>query len=259
MREQRKAERMNILGIDMDSVRVDRAIGLTSHYLEKNKFEYIAFVNTPAALAGHDQEAFVSFMNDAVLVLPGDHNMEEAVGVSHWKTDGEETYQYEFFRKFMGRMNRQRASIYLIIQKEEELEQLKRILGERYEKIHLEYSLWQEESNIDSMVNDINILAPDILLICGEYGRICEFMREHGFKINAGLCFCMDKIVAGEEMAVPEWTERFHLQDLYRWLHKKPLRFWHDTLFKRTMKKTSQEQAEEPKESEESVQDDENF
>ena len=41
MREQIKAERIRILGAPVDPIRVDRAMNLTSHYLEKNKFEYI--------------------------------------------------------------------------------------------------------------------------------------------------------------------------------------------------------------------------
>lgn len=251
MIEQRKAERIQILGIDMDPIRVDRALNLAAHYLEKNRLEYIAFVNTPAALSGHDQEEFTAFMNQAALVLPGDNNIEEALGIRTW-IEEETFYQAEFFRRLLSRLNRQRASVYLVIQKEEELERLKKIFQKKYEKIHLEYTLWQEEDSIDSMVNDINILAPEILLICGDYNRICGFMKENGCKINAGLCFCMEAIISDEEEAVPDWVERFHLVKLYTWFYKKPVRFWHDTLFKRTMKKNYAEQTDDL------VQDDEN-
>ena len=34
MRDRRKAEQVKILGVQVDSVRVDRAMNLTSHYLE---------------------------------------------------------------------------------------------------------------------------------------------------------------------------------------------------------------------------------
>lgn len=251
MMEQRKAERMQILGIDMDAIRVDKVLGLTSHYLERNKFEYIAFVNTPAALAGHEQEDFMAFMSQAALVLPGDNNIEDALGNRTW-IEEETSYQAEFFRRLLSRMNRQRASVYLMIEKEEELERLKGIFERKYEKIHLEYTLWQNEENTDSMVNDINILAPELLLICGDYGRICGFMKENGCKINAGICFCMEAILSDEEEAVPDWVEKFHLVKMYTWFYKKPLRFWHDVLFKHTMKKNYAEQKPD------SVQDDEN-
>ena len=56
MSEQRKAERVRVLGVQVDSLKVERAALLTSRYLEKHKFEYIVFANTPAALAGQDEQ-----------------------------------------------------------------------------------------------------------------------------------------------------------------------------------------------------------
>ncbi len=250
MMEQRRADRMKILGIDMDKIRVDRALNLTSRYLDKIKLEYIAFVNTPSALAGHEKEEFIDLMEQAALVLPGDNNIEDALDIHTWMEE-ETSYQAEYFRRLLGRLNRQRASVFLMMEKETELEQLKRMFERKYEKIHLEYALWQTEENVDAMVNDINIQAPDLLFICGTYDRICAFVKEHGCKINAGVCALMGSIMSDEGEAVPNWVEQFHLVKLYTLFYKKPMHFWHDRLFRQIMKK-NQGQPED-----DSVQDDE--
>lgn len=234
--EQRKEEKVKILGVDVDPIRVDRAIHRTNHYLEENKFEYIAFVNTADALAGQNDEEFVAFMDQAAMVLPGDHNIEEAVGNRHW-IEEETAYQAEFFRRFLGRLNRQRAGVYLMMEKEEELTRLTKLFATKYEKIRLGTVLWQDDENVDSMVNDINILAPEMLLICGNYGRIRSFLTEHGNKINTGVCFCMDTLMTDEEPEYPAWVKELHLQKVYLWLYKKPTKLIHDIIFKNKMKK----------------------
>lgn len=236
MMEQRRADRMKILGIDMDKMRVDRALNLTSRYLDKIRLEYIAFVNTAAALGGHEKEEFAALMEQAALVLPGDNNIEDALDIHTW-VEEETSYQAEYFRRLLGRLNRQRASVFLMMEKEGELEQLKRMFARKYEKIRLEYALWQTEENVDAMVNDINVQAPELLLICGDYDRICAFVKEHGCKINAGICTVMGAIMSDEGEAVPNWVERFHLVKLYTLFYKKPMHFWHDRLFRQIMKK----------------------
>lgn len=236
MMEPKKTERTKILGIDVDPIRVDKAIHLTSHYLETHKFEYIAFANTKAALAGQNDEEFASFMAGAAMVLPGDNNIEEAVGLRHW-IEQETSYQAEYFRRFLSRLNRQRGAAYLMMEKEEELIRLQKIFADKYEKIRVEAILWKDEENVDSMVNDINILAPEMLLICGDYGRIRNFLNEHGNKIYTGLCFCMDAFMTDEEPEYPAWVKEYHIQSLYTNFYKRPMKWMRDMVFKKRMKK----------------------
>ena len=236
MTDRRKMERTKVLGLSVDPLRVEKALFLTSHYLEAHKFEYITFVNTQAALVGQSDQEFADFISQAALVLPGDNNIEEAVELSRWIEQGT-SYQAEYFRRFLTRLNRQRGAAYLMMEKEEELLLLKKIFAEKYEKIRLETILWQSDSSVDSMVNDINILAPEMLLICGDYGHIRSFLNEHGNKINTGLCFCMDTIMTDEEKEYPAWVKEYHMQGLYDNLYKKPIKWVQDMIFRKRMKK----------------------
>ena len=125
MIDERKVERVRVLGVSVDPLRADRAVNLTVRYLEKHKFEYIVFANTPAALAGKE-ESMETYIDHAALVLPGDANIEDAVEARTWLEEGK-FYQAEYFRRLFTRLNKQRASVYLMVEKEDQLSKIQRI------------------------------------------------------------------------------------------------------------------------------------
>lgn len=241
MRERRKAEQVKILGVQVDSVRVDRAMNLTSHYLELYKFEYIVFINTAAAILGQDSPEFAEFLSQAVLALPGDKNIEHAIE-EDLRIGEDESYQSEYLGRLFNKLNRMGASVYAMQDREEDLCKIREKMSQHYEKVTFEGSLWQDDESLDPLVNEINIMAPDVLLICGQYERIWNFFKEYGSKINAGLCFCMEEVAAGEERRVPSWVSRLHLEGLYRWLFEKPKHALNDSLFKKKLKENDLEQ-----------------
>lgn len=245
MIEKRKAERVRVLGVKVDSIRVDRAINLTIRCLEKHKFEYIVFANTPAALAGKDGSHFQDYIDEAALVLPGDSNIEDAVEVKRWMEEGK-AYQAEYFRRLFTKLSKQRASVYIMAEKEDQLSKIRNIMDEKYKRLYKEDILWQEDTSIDSMVNAINSLVPEVLFICAGHERMSQFLKEHGCKINAGLCFCMEEVVTDSDTDISEWNNATGIQ---RWLMEtrtKMSRFLHDIVFKNKMKRIQQEaEAEE--------------
>lgn len=243
MREQRKAERIRILGAPVDPIRVDRAMNLTSHYLEKNKFEYIVFVNTAAAIYSQESEEFAEFLNQSVLALPGDKNVENAIE-ENLRIGEDHLYQSEYFGRLFHKLNRMGSSVCVLHDQEEAIAVLEEKFTKQFDRLHVEIFLWQEEENQDRLVNEINILAPSLLLICGDYHRIYSFMKDYGSKINAGLCLCMEEMAEGSAGKVPAWVERFHLQSLYYWLYEKPKLAWKDNLFQKKLKETNEQMAE---------------
>lgn len=240
MTEQRKAERVRVLGVQVDSIRVERAVHLTIRYLEKHKLEYIVFADTPAALVGKEENAYGAYLDGAALVLPGDRNIEDAVEVRQWLPE-DRSYQAEYFRRLLARLNKHRGSIYLMVENENQLSKIRNIIGEKYNRLQKEDILWQQDTSIDGMVNAINSLAPDVLFICARHEKISQFLAEHACKINAGICFCMEEVVTDTETAVSDWIEASRFQKIIMETTSKISHFFHDFLFKKQMKKTQQE------------------
>lgn len=241
MSEQRKAERVRVLGVQVDSLKVERAALLTSRYLEKHKFEYIVFANTPAALAGQDEQLLNEYIDGAALVLPGDSNIEDAVEVKQWVGEGL-TYQAEYFRRVFTRLNKHRASIYMMVEKEDQLNKIRSIINEKYNRLYVEDILWQPDGSVDQMVNSINSIAPEVLFICGSHERMSRFLAEHACKINAGLCFCMEEVVTDTETDIPEWMIGTRLQKKIKELQQWASRFLHNLVFRKKMKQVQQEE-----------------
>ena len=244
MIEDRKADRVRVLGVQVDPVRADRAVNLTVRYLEKHKFEYIVFANTPAALLGREEAGMEDYIDHAALVLPGDANIEDAVEARAWLGD-DRNYQAEYFRRLFTRLNKQRASIYLMVDKEEQLSKIHKIMKEKYNRFQVESILWQEDASVDGLVNSINSHAPDILFICASHEKMSHFLREHACKINAGLCVCMEEVVTDTQTDISDWMHFSKMQKMIFDLKKNATRFLHDILFKKQMKQISQaEEAE---------------
>lgn len=244
MIEERITERIRVLGVQVDPVRADRAVNLTVRYLEKHKFEYIVFANTPAALLGREEAGMEEYIERAALVLPGDSNIEEAVEANKWLEEGR-NYQAEYFRRLFTRLNKQRATIYLMVDKEEQFSRLHKIMKEKYSRFQVEGGLWKEEDSIDGIVNSINGYAPDILCICADHEKMSRFLKEHACKINAGLCFCMEEVVIDERTKISDWTHSSKTGQIIFEMKTRASRFFHNILFQKQMKRIRQKEEEE--------------
>ncbi len=241
MIEERKEDRVRVLGVQVDSVRPDRAVNLTVRYLEKHKFEYIVFANTPAALSGRDDAAFEDYIEQAALVLPGDANIEDAVEMREWLGEGR-SYQAEYFRRLFARLNKQRVSIYLMVDKEDQLFKIRKIIQEKYSRIQVEGGLWTEDTSIDGLVNSINGLAPDMLFICAGHEKMRHFLMEHACKINAGICFCMEEVVTDGLFGFSDGYPASKIQKTWLQIKSRFSHSLHDFIFKKEMKQVQQDE-----------------
>ena len=251
MIEERITDRIRVLGVQVDPVRADRAVKLTVRYLEKHKFEYIVFANTPAALLGTEDSVIEEYIDQAALVLPGDSNIEDAIEAKKWLEEGR-NYQADYFRRLFARLYRQRPSIYLMVDKEEQFSKIQKIMKEKYSRFQVEGNLWREEDSIDGIVNSINGHAPDILFICAGHEKMSCFLKEHACKINAGLCFCMEEVVTDVRLDISEWNHGSRIQKIVFEMKNKASRLFHNILFKNQMKRSQQEEEKEEKETSES-------
>ena len=244
MIEERKKERVRVLGVHVDPVKADRAVTLTVRYLENHKFEYIVFANTPAALSGREEEGMEEYIDQAALVLPGDSNIEDAVEARKWLEESR-SYQAEYFRRLLTRLNKQRAAVYLMVEKEEQYSKICKIMKEKYSRLQIEGGIWQEEASVDGLVNAINGLAPDILFICAGHEKMSRFLKEHGCKIHAGICLCMEEVVTDAQTDISDWMHTSKMQKMIVGMKNKTSRLIHDFVFKKRMKQIQQEEETE--------------
>ncbi len=239
MSENNNIERVRVLGVYVDPLKIDRAVTRTSRYQEKHKFEYILFVNTAAALAGQTEAYFEDYIENAALVLPGDMNLEEAVEVRKWMEEGV-LYQAEYFRRLLSKLNLQHAACFILMEKEKQLQKLQNIIHEKYNRLKVEAIQWTEETSMDRVVNKINSHTPDLLIMCGRHEKMSTFLKEHGCKINAGLCICAEEIVTDGKTNIDEGAYATKFQKFWREIGGTISQLLHDFLFKKQMKQEKQ-------------------
>ena len=83
--------------------------------------------------------------------------------------------------------------------------------------------LTEQEESLDHIVNEINSVAPDILLIALEEQRQLELLQNYRDKMNAGLALFTGKILYNQAVAeaeVPESIQKLKMDNIYKWSQK---------------------------------------
>ena len=83
--------------------------------------------------------------------------------------------------------------------------------------------LTEQEESTGHIVNEINSVAPDILLVALEEKRQLELLQEYRNQMNAGLMIFSGTVFynkAVEEAEVPERIQKLKIESLYKWYRK---------------------------------------
>ena len=83
--------------------------------------------------------------------------------------------------------------------------------------------LTKQEESADHIVNEINSVAPDILLMALEEKRQLELLQAYRNQMNAGVLLFTGNILynkAVTESEVPEPIQKLRIENLYKWFQK---------------------------------------
>ena len=95
-------------------------------------------------------------------------------------------------------------------------------------------------------MNKINSLTPELLILCGSHEKMSFFLKEHGCKINAGLCICAEEIVTDAKTHIDGWAHGKGVRKFFVKIGTAISQRIHDFLFQRQMKQEKQhEEADE--------------
>lgn len=138
--------------------------------------------------SGSEEEK--SFVEQADLIVVEDPEILSVAGITSNQRIREAS-DHLFFAELMKRLQRGQQQIYLVASKNEALEKIKEILGERYEKLHIvgQYSIEEYPDDLDRMINEINSAAPDVILSVMPTPGQEEFLMKNRSKLLAKLWY----------------------------------------------------------------------
>lgn len=237
-------DRRKILGVSVDPIEIDKVLHLTNDYINNQCLNVIFFASANSSILAQDSQEFADFVATADLVLPGDKTMEAALFGAQDEKDNP-TMLNRYMERLLAKLNNTERSIYLLDEQEDHLFRIVDVIKEKYPKIVVNgtYFIDNEPENMDLLVNDINTIAPDILVILIENLKLKEFLEQYRAKMNVKLCICLDEATEEEPGAIlplglPKIIESLGLSKIYKGLfnHKKIHNTIVKTIFKKRMK-----------------------
>lgn len=250
------SERMKVLGVAVDRARLDRVLNETNVYLNTEYLNVIYFAGTQTSIMAQDNEEYAEFVDHSDLVVPGDANIEKQI-FGDYREYNKKLIITKYMERLFLRLSKNYNTVYILDSEESRLFYFMNALDENYANVAHFGSCMEDGTtaeDIDQIVNDINSIAPDLLMILMDGIKIMDFLTSSRTKLNARLCICIDEI--STETAdglllrpeIPEIIKKFHLTRLYNWLFRgKDL---HTTIVNRMFQKRMKKMNNSEKENE---------
>lgn len=250
-------ERVKILGVSVDNIKLDRLFSKTQYYLSQEACHVIYFVGMKTVLQAKEDESFLDFLDSCDHTIVAERTMEEKIyGEKNSLSKEKKLLAQRYLERLLNRMHKNQLSLYLIGNDEKEMEILSNNLEQYYNRIQSYGSCIHskmEEEEVDAIINDINAVAPDVIFILLNGQQSKEFLEKNRLRMNVKLCLCIgeseEEVLQeiGLELPIPNWVKYLGFENYYRRLFDNS-NFTHTILKKIFQKKMQQEDLETEKE-----------
>ena len=218
--------RIEILGVGFDNVSMDEAIERAFEWIKHREGRFVVTPNPEIVMLARENEELKDTIEQASLVLP------DGIGIIYGaKILGtplkERVPGIDFASGLMEKLSVHHGRVYLLGAKPGVAEQAGLNLSEQYPGLiiagtHDGYFIDDAE-----IIQEINMLKPDLLLVCLGFPKQEFWMRDRGPELNVGLMAGLGgslDVFAGVVQRAPAVWQKLGLEWLYRLL-KEPTRF----------------------------------
>lgn len=184
-------KKIEILGISIDNYTVPEAMLCIENFLNSTGMNTVEEISMEMLVRAEHDETFREYIEKLDLAIINEKEILHAAKVNSSQRI-RETVEKKFLKEFMKRMIRNSQTVYLFGASRKQIEQLKKFLQENdYEKIKIIGSCVMEEckGDYDTLINDINIESPDVILSVLSSPEQEYFLMENKDKINAKIWY----------------------------------------------------------------------
>lgn len=219
-------EKINVLGVNIDSFTAKEAMKETIAFLESEPVSVIDVVSVDALMQMNDLPELKEKMNEFDMILPGEKLILEAAEEPELP---EEINMELYLKMFMRYLHKNHKRLYLLVESEEEGQEAFRYLQKAYSGIQLVglAKVSAEGRADDMLVNAINGAETDCVL-----SMLCSPLQEDFAAKNRALL--NTRILFGMGKAAPPWKETSFGKE-------KVTRFFTRRIFRKEMEKQKAE------------------
>lgn len=218
--------RISILDVAFDNVSMAEAIDRAFEWIEQRKGYFVVTPNPEIVMLAQENEELKDTIQQAALVLP------DGIGVIYGaKILGtplkERVPGIDFASGLMEKLAACHGSVYLLGAKPGIAEQAGANLRDQYPGLIVVGSHDGYFTDDSAIIEEINVLKPDLLLVCLGFPKQEFWMRDRGPMLDVGLMAGLGgslDVFAGVVQRAPAVWQKLGLEWLYRLL-KEPTRF----------------------------------
>lgn len=184
MENQNNHRRVLVLGIVVDSVSVPRAVEISQDYINNDYFNFVLLAGAQLAMESQKSEDMKKFVDEADLILPGDHNIEKAV-----EQETEESFQSAYLDLLLTDLAEKNGHVCILCDIEQVVEDIEKYMLEDYPGLKVDSVIYEQddEESLEALVNKINGYFPDVVLPLVSLGKQQSLLQAHKETISTKL------------------------------------------------------------------------
>lgn len=216
-------ERIELLGTFVDVLSTKEAADVTISYIEEKGSKVVYFINSETLLLLEGNNSLKETVEGCELVLPSGSNVDESVNeVLGYKRDP------FFFESYMDRILdyivEMGLDTLLVSGTEQQFQSVQANIHEKRPFFDLSgFFKTEQDESYEHVVNEINSVAPDVLLIACEEQMQLDLLNQYHDLMNSSCILYVGDLLyhkAVIEEEVPENIEKMNLNHFYRWFKK---------------------------------------
>ena len=205
-------KKIDIMGIGLDNYTVRESMRQVENYLSNDVLNTIENISMQMLIASGTDPVVHNVISELDLSVIGEKEILKATE--------QNDFSYEFYR----RIERNKRSIFVLGQTEEDVQKVKAELQEAFPKLILagEYALENCVGNLDAVINEMNATTPDVIVSILPSPLQEHFFAEHKDKMSATIWFGMGELgVHGKKHGLGSFVKnRLHLGRLKNSMNK---------------------------------------
>ncbi|WP_099469129.1 WecB/TagA/CpsF family glycosyltransferase [Konateibacter massiliensis] len=157
--------KIRILGIMVDNYLTLESKSLIDEYLEQDCMNTISVIQIPTLLRAVDDDEFKEYIEQMDLTVAGDAEILEAAGLED-KQKLSEASDGEFLIQFFQNVVKKEKTIFILGEKEQEVDRYMKAITKRHTGLNIagKFAIDGYEDDWDSIVNELNSVAPDVII-----------------------------------------------------------------------------------------------
>lgn len=216
-------KKIDIMGIQLDNYTVREAIRHVETYLSDNVLNTIESISMQMLLEAEQDEAVKEVIDSLDLSIIGEKEILRAADVATMQRV-KETEENDFAFEFFKRIERNKKSLFILGDTDSRIEHAREDLMREFPKLEIvgEYAVENCVGNLEAVINDMNVMTPDVIMSILPTPMQEHFFLEHRDKMNANIWYGVGSLgTSGKHRGMKNFLRRMmHLGRLKNSMNK---------------------------------------